>query len=700
MNKTKNKHTLLIDGMTCSNCALGIEKGLNSKGLKDVNVNFSTSEASFSTMDISVSEVEKIIKSLGFRVIKENKTEKISLQEKLFLFTLIFTLPLLSHMFSSHDSFIRDPLVQFILCLPVYLIGTLFFGKSALSSIKNRSLNMDVLITIGSSAAFFYSIYGWYLYGGEDLAHKFLFFETSATIITLVLLGNVLENRSVKQTTTSIQELSDIQRTKAIVERKGERVELDFEEIVVEDILIVNSGDKIAVDGIIIEGTASIDESMITGESLGVIKESGHEVIGGTILISGNIKIRATKVGADTLLSNIIELVKDSQKNKPEIQKLGDKISSIFVPFVLLVSTCTFIISFYFLNIELVDSFLRAIAVLVISCPCAMGLATPTAVMVGIGRAAKNGILIKGGDTLEKFSTINNFFFDKTGTITTGEFKIKKLNVLEGEENFIKRLIYNLEIHSSHPIAKSLVSELSSFSQSIDLTEIIENKGVGVSARYKEDLYVIGSDRILVLDPKNTHDLYLTKNNDLIATIDIEDEVKPSTKKVVEFINSLGISTNMLSGDKEIKCKNIGYKIPFNSIKWEMLPHEKLSVIKDTNLDNNTAMIGDGINDAPSLSEATIGISIGGSTAVAIQSSDIVLLNKNNLEQLPKALQISKHTFLTIKQNLFWAFSYNIVAIPIAAMGYLDPMWGAFFMAFSDIVVIGNSIRLKYKKLD
>ena len=379
---------------------------------------------------------------------------------------------------------------------------------------------------------------------------------------------------------------------------------------------------------------------------------------------------------------------------------MKDKISSIFVPVVLLISACTFIISYYFLNIDLVDSFLRSIAVLVISCPCAMGLATPTAVMVGIGRAAKNGILIKGGDTLEKFSTIKNFFFDKTGTITTGEFKIKKLNVLEGEENFTKRLIYNLEKHSSHPIARSLVSELSSFSEDIDFTEINENKGVGVSATYKEDVYVIGSDRILVLDPKNTHDLYLTKNNDLIATIDIEDEVKPSTKKVVELINSLGINTNMLSGDKEIKCKNIGYKIPFHSIKWEMLPEEKLSVIKETNLNNRTAMIGDGINDAPSLSEATIGISIGGSTAVAIQSSDIVLLNKNNLEQLPKALQISKHTFLTIKQNLFWAFSYNIVAIPIAAMGYLDPMWGALFMAFSDVVVIGNSIRLKYKKLD
>jgi len=443
MNKKKNKETILVEGMTCANCASGIQKHLTSKGLEDVNVNFSTSEATFFSSEITKKETEKIIEGLGYSIKKEEPESKISLQEKLFYFSLVFTLPLFSHMFLPHDSFIQDPFVQFVLCLPVYLVGTWFFGKSAIGSIKSKSLNMDVLITIGSSAAFFYSMYGWYLHQGTDLTHQFLFFETSATIITLVLLGNVLEHRSVKQTTTSIKELSEIQNTKAKVDRNGKILELDYEDILINDILIVNEGDKIAVDGIIIDGFATVDESMITGESIDVVKEIKSEVIGGTIITTGNLRIKAINVGNDTLLSNIIELVKEAQNSKPQIQKLGDKISSIFVPVVLVISLSTFLLSYFIFNIELVDSFLRSIAVLVISCPCAMGLATPTAVMVGIGRAAKNGILIKGGDTLERFAKTKQMFFDKTGTITSGKFKIKSFNLIEGDIKEIKNIIYN-----------------------------------------------------------------------------------------------------------------------------------------------------------------------------------------------------------------------------------------------------------------
>ena len=696
MSKKKHTEILKIDGMTCANCASGIQKHLTSKGLEDVNVNFSTSEATFFSSEITKKETEKIIEGLGYSIKKEEPESKISLQEKLFYFSLVFTLPLFSHMFLPHDSFIQDPLVQFVLCLPVYLVGTWFFGKSAIGSIKSKSLNMDVLITIGSSAAFFYSIYGWYLHQGTDLTHQFLFFETSATIITLVLLGNVLENRSIKQTTTSIKELSEIQNTKAKVDRNGKILELDYEDILINDILIVNEGDKIAVDGIIIDGFATVDESMITGESIDVVKEIKSEVIGGTIITSGNLRIKATNVGNDTLLSNIIELVKEAQNSKPQIQKLGDKISSIFVPVVLVISLSTFLLSYFIFNIELVDSFLRSIAVLVISCPCAMGLATPTAVMVGIGRAAKNGILIKGGDTLERFAKTKQMFFDKTGTITSGKFKIKSFNLIEGDIKEIKNIIYNIEQYSSHPIANSLITELEQFPDKIELSEINEVKGVSVSAIYNGIKYTIGSDRIIDNNTEK-HDLYVIKDDKLIATINIEDQLKSSVNDVIEEITQQNITTNLLSGDKKHKCDSVSDRIKFSSVFSEKLPDEKLKIISSL---ENTAMVGDGINDAPSLSKADVGISVGGSSSIAVQSADIVLLNKNNLNQLVDAFKISKHTYKTIKQNLFWAFAYNIVAIPIAAMGYLNPMWGALFMAFSDVIVIGNSIRLKYKKLD
>ena len=315
---------------------------------------------------------------------------------------------------------------------------------------------MDVLIFIGSSSAFFYSIYGWFLFAGTEQAHHYLFFETTATIITLVLLGNVLEHKSVKKTTTAISDLSAMQKVIAKKEIDGKIIELSYEEIRINDILIINSGDKIPTDGIIISGSSYIDESMITGESMPVNKNKGDEVIGGTIVIEGSLKIKAIKVGDDTLLSQIIELVKNAQNNKPNIQKLGDQVSAVFVPVVLCISIATFFIGHYLFYIDMQDAFLRSIAVLVISCPCAMGLATPTAVMVGIGRAAKNGILIKGGDTLEKLASIKNIVFDKTGTLTTGKFIVSEFIAIEGEEKEIQNIIYNIEQHSSHPIAKSL----------------------------------------------------------------------------------------------------------------------------------------------------------------------------------------------------------------------------------------------------
>ena len=698
MKKIGEKIVLHVEGMTCNNCANGIKNHLEKNLIENVNVNFSLSEVSCNEDETSNKKyIISLIENIGYQVKnKNNKEKKFSKVEMLFFISLLFTIPLFSHMFLDHSNILYDPFLQLGLCLPVYFIGLIYFGKSAFNSLKTGVPNMDVLIFIGSSAAFFYSIYGWWLFYGTNEVHNYMFFETSATIITLVLLGNVLEHRSVKQTTTALKDLYKIKNTLAKKIYDDKIVDVKFEDIILGDILIVNSGDIIPTDGTIIWGDCSIDESMITGESLPVVKKTNSMVIGGTTLLSGSIKIKASKVGNNTILSQIIELVKNAQKDQPEIQKLGDKVSAIFVPIVIGISILTFFITHYAFNIAFIDAFLRSIAVLVISCPCAMGLATPTAIMVGIGRAAKNGILIKGGNTLEKMASIKNIAFDKTGTITSGNFKILKLNVIEGNEDEIKNIIYNIEKHSSHPIANSLVNELKDYSNELRIKNIEEKNGLGISAKINDDIYFIGKE--INENQKRKFDVYIKKNDNIITTINLQDEIKDGTKEIINQLKK-EYNTTLVSGDRKEKCDELNRSLIFDNVFSNQSPEDKIKIIENLNKENNTLMVGDGINDAPALSKATLGLSLGHASQIAIQSSEIILLNKENLKQLPKALKISQHTLLTIKQNLFWAFSYNIIAIPIACLGYLDPIWAALFMAFSDIVVIGNSIRLKFKRI-
>ncbi|MFL2575252.1 MAG: heavy metal translocating P-type ATPase [Flavobacteriales bacterium] len=698
MKKIGEKITLHVEGMTCNNCANGIKVHLEKNLIENVNVNFSLSEVSFSENNTSDKKhIISLVEEIGYKVKKKkSKENRFSKVDVLFLISLFFTIPLFSHMFLDHSNILHDPIIQLVLCLPVYFIGLIYFGKSAFNSLKTGVPNMDVLIFIGSSAAFFYSLYGWWLFYGTIEVHNYMFFETSATIITLVLLGNVLEHRSVKQTTTALKDLSKIKNTVAKKVNDDKIVDIKFEDIVKGDILIINSGDIIPTDGTIIWGDCTLDESMLTGESLPIAKKSNNMVIGGTTLLSGSIKIKASEVGNNTILSQIIELVKNAQKEQPEIQKLGDKVSAIFVPVVIGISIFTFFICHYFFNIPFTDAFLRSIAVLVISCPCAMGLATPTAIMVGIGRAAKNGILIKGGNTLEKMASIKNIAFDKTGTITTGNFKILDLNIIEGDENEIKNIIYNIEKHSSHPIANSLINELKDYSAKLNIKNIEEKNGFGITAQINNDIYFIGKE--VSSNQKRKFDVYLKKNDTTIATINLKDEIKDETQKIINNLKK-EYTTSLVSGDRKEKCDELNKSLLFDEVFSNQSPKDKLKIIEQLNKENNTLMVGDGINDAPALSKATLGVSLGNASQIAIQSSEIILLNKENLKQLPKALKIGKHTLLTIKQNLFWAFSYNIIAIPIACLGYLNPMWAALFMAFSDIVVIGNSIRLKFKRI-
>jgi Cu+-exporting ATPase len=707
--KTQNT-TLHIEGMDCANCATGITKSLKKSGMENVHVDFATGEAVFYTKDKStLHSAIKNVQSLGYKVIdsqvKEANEGKLSTIEKRFYSSLPFTIVLFfSHMVLSHDFFLNKPLSQLLLCLPVFIIGIMQFGKSALGSVRIGVPNMDVLIFIGSASAFIYSLAGMYLYTAHE-AHNYLFFETTATIITLVLLGNVLEHRSVKQTTTAIKDLSalSVSTAKIVGLQFGKEVitEISYKDIPVGAILQVNSGDKVPVDGELYAGEASIDESMLTGESIPVEKTVKDKVIGGTIVLSGNFRMRAEKVGNETTLSKIIDLVKKAQQAKPNIQKLGDKISAIFVPVVLGISILTFCFAVFAFHLTIQDALMRSIAILVISCPCAMGLATPTAVMVGIGRAAKKGILIKGGNTLEAFANIKNIVFDKTGTLTTGEFLIKKIECNVDIEQEVKEILLKLEQHSSHPIAQSIVKGLAGTPATKTFSNIFEEKGLSISAKDQEqNQYKVGSFKIakhLTTDDK--HNVYVLKNDQLIATVDLKDELKLNVKESISFLQSSGINTILLSGDSKSKCDEIAEKTGIKNSYSEQSPAQKLEIIEKLNASAPTAMVGDGINDAPALAKAAVGISLSNATQVAIQSAQIILLKSNDLSSLAEAHLISKHTLITIKQNLFWAFFYNVIAIPIAAAGLLNPMIGALAMALSDVIVIGNSIRLKTKKL-
>ena len=707
MESTVQHNRLKVEGMTCANCAMGVSKHLEKKGFQNVHVNFATDEARFdSNEEVALEPIIEGINKLGFAAsldLEETAASGLAPIEKRFLISLLFSVPLLFHMWLPESHWLNIAWVQLSLCTPVYLIGARHFGKSALGSLKTGVPNMDVLIITGTTAAFFYSIYGTFFLDTLE-QHKYLFFETASTIISLVLLGNVLEHRSVKQTTTAIQELTKIQAEEAKKEMPdGSLQSISVKDIRANDILQINSGDKVPADGVLISGNAFVNESMITGESIPVAKKISSELIAGSIVEDGNLRMKAVRVGSETVLSQIIEMVKNAQSNKPAIQKLGDKVSGIFVPVVGAISLLTFCFWYFIYGSSLSIAMMNAIAVLVISCPCAMGLATPTAVMVGIGRAAKNGILIKGGSTLEQFARSKYIVFDKTGTLTTGKFSIADIQLHSEKQEQLLAAIYEIEKHSSHPIAKSLVKGLEGKTTAIQLKEISENKGIGMSAYDMEGhYYQIGSAALVAEEDRDSsYQLYILLDGKLQGKIAIQDTLKEDSKVVVQQLQESGLKTIMLSGDRQAACLQTAALVGIEEadVHAEQKPDDKLQKIEAYSKDGICTMVGDGINDAPALSKADIGISLSSATQVAIQSAQIVLLNHNKLEQLHTAHQVSKHTLLTIKQNLFWAFAYNIVAIPIAAAGFLNPMVGALAMAFSDVVVIGNSIRLKYKKI-
>ncbi|MEZ4896725.1 MAG: cation-translocating P-type ATPase [Saprospiraceae bacterium] len=696
---------LRVEGMTCTNCANSVKKYLESEGLQDVAVNYAAKEVHFATpgKQMDWEEIRKGLAGLGYQLILGSENPPYWNLTRKWVVSAIFTVPLfllhMTHMFGVvMPEFLTNPWTQLIWCLPPFLIGFLHFGKSAYSGLRMGVPNMDVLIFIGGTAAFIYSVIG-----TVQGNHAMIFYETAAMIFTLVLLGHWIEDRSVSQTTTAIDELAKLQVDQArMVMPDGNYILVDRQEIRQGDFLQVNEGDHIPTDGKIVTGEATINEAMISGESVPVLKQKGDFVIGATIVQSGNFRMKVTAVGQQTVLNKIIDLVKNAQMDKPTIQRLADRISNIFVPTVVSLSLITVLLGYFVLDVGFQKAMLNGIAVLVISCPCAMGLATPTAVMVGVGRMAKSGILVRGGRTAEDFARIQELVLDKTGTLTTGDFQVHHIDYQNNEPELINHIIFQLESKSSHPIAASLTNYIQPLPHQMgpDLSRIVEMKGQGMEGFDAQGAtYRLGNPEFAGDETElNQGWLVLTKDKTRLASIQIADEIKDQAREVIDYFRGAGVRTVLLSGDQESKVRAVKNKLGLDQSLAQHTPEEKLNYIKIRSQKKSIAMVGDGINDAPALQQATVGIAMSDASKIAMQSANMVMLD-HRLEKLRQAHLLSRATLTTIKQNLFWAFAYNVVAIPVAMAGFLNPMWGALFMAFSDLVVIGNSVRLKYRRI-
>jgi len=717
---------LKVDGMSCTNCALSIHKYLENQGAIEPKVSFMEGEVQFDLpADLKKENLVKGITNLGFKVRGQEeaapKKKWLDNNKERAIFCFIFTIPLVGHMLPGINQIpgihvFMNPYLQLAITLPVFIVGMGYFGKSAWNSMLNGIPNMNVLVSIGALSSFGYSLYGTIIGQGMEFAY----YETTATILTLVFFGNYLEDASIESTQRALKDLVKAQKVMAnmiVFDENHKEIlfSVESDTLKVGDIVLINSGETIPMDCKVLWGEANVNESIVTGESVPVHRKMNDILLGGSTIENGTIKAYITAVGNDTVLANILKMVKAAQGEKPPVQILADKISAIFVPLVLSIALITLLGNYFFAHnasgasLGFGESMLRAIAVLVISCPCAMGLATPAAIAVGLGRGARNGVIFKNAKSLETFKDIKQVVFDKTGTLTTGNFEIANFKIVEtnngnatlNEQDF-KALVYSLERYSNHPIAKCISGSWKT-NAATNWAKIEEIKGLGIQATDKEgNQYWAGSFKTLVhQNAEDGHNIYIQKNNELIGWVDVADQIRPEAKEMIETLHRQGIHTILLSGDRNEKCVTVGTALGIQEIISEQSPADKLEKLAALTAIAPTAMVGDGINDAPALAKATIGISLSNASHIAIQSAQVILMNQG-LKNLPMSLGLGRRTYETIKENLAWAFSYNIIAIPVAALGLLGswgPTYGALIMGLSDVVLAINSLRLFKKKL-
>ena len=747
VEKNIQSHTYKIEGMTCSACASRVEKVTNKMpGVENAVVNFATEKlsVSYDADSVSFGDIKAKVEKAGYKLIREDeqkveeKKKKLDEKGKLLwrlILSLIFAVPLLTitmgHMVGMPLPKIIDPMmnplnfaiIQLVLTIPVMIIGYKFYYIGYKNLFK-LSPNMDSLIAIGTSAAFIYSLYGTYkIYTGDGSYAMSLYYEAAVTILALITLGKYLEAISKGKTSQAIKKLMGLAPKTATIVRDGKELVIPIDEVIVGDIVIVKPGEKLPVDGEVIEGATAVDEAMLTGESIPVEKTVGSKVIGASINKTGFIKYQATKVGKDTALSQIIKLVEDAQGSKAPIAKMADIIASYFVPIVIGLAILASI-GWLIAGESGVFALTIFISVLVIACPCALGLATPTAIMVGTGKGAEYGVLIKGGEALESTHKINTIVFDKTGTITEGKPVVTDImtngNISLDE---LLKIAASAEKGSEHPLGEAIVREGEKKNLGLyTIDKFVAIPGHGIEVEIKSDSILLGNKKLMndrkislekmestsdILASEGKTPMYIAINNKIAGIIAVADIVKESSVKAIMKLHEMGIEVAMITGDNKKTADAIARQVGIDKVLAEVLPQDKSNEVKKLQNEGKfVAMVGDGINDAPALAQANIGMAIGSGTDVAMESADIVLM-KSDLMDVPAAIKLSRSTMKNIKENLFWAFAYNVIGIPIAAgLLYLfggpllNPVIAALAMAFSSTSVLLNALRLKRFKVD
>ncbi|WP_438298334.1 heavy metal translocating P-type ATPase [Sporosarcina sp. FA15] len=736
-NVVQEKVAFDISGMTCAACATKIEKRIGKMdGVSNASVNFAleTIAVEYDSKQVETTEMITAVKKMGYELIPkqdskdkmDHKEQEIKKQEKKFIISLILTIPLLWTMVAHFEflSFIymphilMNPWLQLAFATPVqFIIGAQFY-KGAFNSLRNKSANMDVLVALGTSAAYFYSLYlsiEWMNNG--KVGSPELYFEASAVIITLIVLGKLFEVRAKGKTSQAIQKLLGLQAKTARVLRGSVEMELPIEEVIVGDTILVKPGERIPVDGEIIEGRSAIDESMITGESIPVDKVAGDKVIGATINKNGSLQITATKVGKDTALAQIVKVVEEAQGSKAEIQRLADKISGIFVPVVVVIAVATFLIWFFIVTPgDFRSALIPTISILVIACPCALGLATPTSIMAGSGRAAEMGLLFKGGEHLENTRSIDTVVLDKTGTVTKGQPALTDITVTAGfTEDEVLQLVATAENQSEHPLAQAIVLGVKEKGLSLlDVSDFEALPGYGIRANVSGKEVLVGTRKLMndykiaisdsnaameKFESEGKTAMLIAVNHKLAGIVAVADTVKETSKEAIARMQALGLEVIMLTGDNQRTAEAIARQVGLSHVIAEVLPEQKSDEIKKLqDQGKKVAMVGDGINDAPALAMANIGMAVGTGTDIAIEAADITLM-RGDLNSVADAIIMSRKTMRNIKQNLFFAFFYNTIGIPIAAIGLLAPWVAGAAMAFSSVSVVLNALRLQKVKL-